>query len=217
MSLSTLRTENDKSCQYNKPEDWINWSHQFRLRAKTLNLWQYIDPDNQEPWPIRPSAPLIRSYRRRPEPQPSVSTPKPVSKQKGKGKATQQPGPSTRPSTRSTPSEEDAIEVDVLNTMAELTPNDKAEYQHDWQVFIFLSKDYKDHQDKLEKLVTWTLSTISYTLQQTCCIKNELLDQWYLSLQETGIVYEENLLPEARERYQQAVKQMTKPLKSFEN
>jgi hypothetical protein len=220
MSLSTLSniaSTNNKPCQYHKPEDWINWSHQFRLRAQTLNLWQYIQPEGPEDWPERPMAPLVQSYTAR---HITVQATVRTNTSRAKGKAPQEPGLSTRNTVRGhqdTPSDSDDTEPLVPTSISDLTAEAKLDYQHDWSVFTFLAKDFDKHQTAIKELTTWTLSTVSYTMQQTCCIENQTLDQWYSNLQETGLVYEENLLPDARDRYRKSVSILTKPPKSFES
>lgn len=224
MSLSTLSNNssiNNAKCHYNKPEEWVNWSHQFRLRAQTLNLWQFFGTDGEE-WPEKPQPPLIRQYSAKQPPQSGAST------SKGKGKTPVIPGLSTRSTIRGrdTPEEEeeesDQEEAGLSypkppSHPQELTTEERSRYQYDWTVFTYLAKEYKEHQSAVKELTTWTLSTVSYTLQQTCCIEQQGLDIWYQNLQQTGIVYEENLLPDARERYQKAVVALTKLPKSFEN
>ena len=105
----------------------------------------------------------------------------------------------------------------ILTLISDLTPDAKLDYQHDWSVFTFLAKDYDKHQTAVKELTTWTLSTVLYTIQQTCYIENQTIDQWYSNLQETSRVYEENLLLDAQDRYRKAVNPLTKALKSFES
>jgi hypothetical protein len=45
--------------------DWINWSREFRIKARPLNLWTYIEPDKNIPWPIQPIAPNMANYPKR--------------------------------------------------------------------------------------------------------------------------------------------------------
>lgn len=135
MSLSTLSniasTNNTKPCQYNKPEDWINWSHQFRLRAQTQNLWQYIQPEGLEDWPERPMAPLVQSYTAR---HIAVQASGRTNTSKAKGKAPHEPGLSTRNTVRrlqETPSDIDDNDTPIPTSISDLTPEAKLDYQHD--------------------------------------------------------------------------------------
>ena len=62
MALSN--TGKPDSVRFDKPQDWFNWSPKFKGKAKNLNLWDYINPDDKTPWPIRPTPLLSQSTQK---------------------------------------------------------------------------------------------------------------------------------------------------------
>ncbi|KAG7402953.1 hypothetical protein Forpe1208_v016701 [Fusarium oxysporum f. sp. rapae] len=56
-----------------------------------------------------------------------------------------------------------------------------------------------------QKLVEFVLKTVSATYQKTSCVTGDRLDKWYQELRRSGVVYNERLRPEARDKYHKAV------------
>ncbi|RYP31782.1 hypothetical protein DL768_011160 [Monosporascus sp. mg162] len=50
---------------YTGPKDWDKFKDEFKTRAKGYNLWDYIDPDQNVPWPVKPTAPDMTFYPER--------------------------------------------------------------------------------------------------------------------------------------------------------
>jgi hypothetical protein len=190
--------------------DWIRWSKEFRLRAVALDIWKYIDPEAVSPWPTQPIAPELHSYTRRNARATIRVAPVRPS------------GSNARPSTRrvssrtTSPETEADANQSLLMSISDLTPEGKADYQYDWSTYIHRSKEYKEHKTAVKELVTWTLSTISPTLREICCHEQTTLTAWYKALRQTGSAYEENLISDARTKYQQAIKPLTKVPRSFD-
>ena len=61
-SFNTGRTD---SIRFDKPQDWPNWSPEFKGKAKNLDLQDYINPDNKALQPTRPIAPAVTDYTKR--------------------------------------------------------------------------------------------------------------------------------------------------------
>ena len=58
-------SSNTDKINYTSPRDWVNWSYDFRSRARTTRLWDYINPDTLKPWLNEPIPPNITDYPRR--------------------------------------------------------------------------------------------------------------------------------------------------------
>jgi hypothetical protein len=53
------------SVRFDKRQDWPNWYPEFKGKAKNLDLWDYINPDDKTPWPMWPIAPTVADYAKR--------------------------------------------------------------------------------------------------------------------------------------------------------
>jgi hypothetical protein len=196
--MSTDTSSSNTTTRYDHPKDCINWTKEFRLRARASNLWNYINPEGPIPWPTQPLAPNMADYPRK-----LIRI------------ETRASGPSSRNVTPAASYEE--VDPDhVPTSISEMTTEGKANYQHDWSTYVFLSKEYKEHRTNLEKLITWIISTTSKTIWITCCKEEETMDKWYLALKATGAAYERNRVPDARAKYQQAIKPLSKLPRNFD-
>jgi hypothetical protein len=66
---------------FNHPKDWVDWSHEFRTKARALDLWDHIDPDTLSPWPTKPTPLNLANYPKklvRPETRASSQTQTPT-------------------------------------------------------------------------------------------------------------------------------------------
>lgn len=182
---------------FNHPKDWIDWSHEFRTKARALKLWDYIDPETLKPWATEPTAPDFADY------------PKKLTRLETRASS----------STAQTPSHT-MEEIDTRNpptSVAEMTAEGRASYQLDWSAYVFQTKEYERHSTNLEKLISWVFSTTSKTLLKTCCREGETLDEWYQAFKKVGSAYEDNRIPDARARYQRAIKPLSKLPKNFDD
>ncbi|KAF4340967.1 hypothetical protein FBEOM_5106 [Fusarium beomiforme] len=166
----------ERAITYASPEDWDTWSNEFKKLAHAYDLWQYIDPSDRIRWPHRPELPEIRDYPRQADPDDPES-------------GTMTPSSDYVPPRR----------------IGELSPEGKAEYEHDLRIYSLKETAYRETKKQEQKLVEFVLKTVSATYQKTSCVTGDRLDKWYQELQRSGVVYNERLRPEARDKYHKAV------------
>ncbi|KAL8376599.1 hypothetical protein RB595_007616 [Gaeumannomyces hyphopodioides] len=97
-----------------------------------------------------------------------------------------------------------------------MTAKGKANYQHDWNTYIFLEKQYDKFRSSILTLTDWVLNTVSETYKLTICHEDKNLAEWYRALEKTGKVHEHRLKGEARDRYRASVKPLTKLPRNFD-
>ncbi|KAL8366239.1 hypothetical protein RB595_004825 [Gaeumannomyces hyphopodioides] len=190
--------------QYTSPEDWELWSNEFRRKARSHNVWQFIDPSTRQEWPIAPVRPSYSDY------------PKKGSRQTTRNQSHSQPSGSD---TIVVPGSHDNDDIDLSNhpsCISEMTAEGKADYQHDWNTYIFLEKQYDKFRSSILTLTDWVLNTVSETYKLTICHEDKNLAEWYRTLEETGKVHEHRLKGEARDRYRASVKPLTKLPRDFD-
>ncbi|TXB98351.1 hypothetical protein FocTR4_00012983 [Fusarium oxysporum f. sp. cubense] len=166
----------ERTISYASPEDWDSWSNEFKKLAHAYDLWQYIDPTDRIRWPQRPELPEIRDYPRQADPDDPDS-------------GTMTPGSDYVPPRR----------------IGELTSEGRAEYEHDIRIYSLKETAYRETKKQEQKLVEFVLKTVSATYQKTSCVTGDRLDKWYQELRRSGVVYNERLRPEARDKYHKAV------------
>uniref|UniRef100_A0A0D2XT93 Uncharacterized protein n=1 Tax=Fusarium oxysporum (strain Fo5176) TaxID=660025 RepID=A0A0D2XT93_FUSOF len=166
----------ERTISYASPEDWDSWSNEFKKLAHAYDLWQYIDPTDRIRWPQRPELPEIRDYPRQADPDDPDS-------------GTMTPGSDYVPPRR----------------IRELTSEGRAEYEHDIRIYSLKETAYRETKKQEQKLVEFVLKTVSATYQKTSCVTGDRLDKWYQELRRSGVVYNERLRPEARDKYHKAV------------
>ncbi|KAJ4223938.1 hypothetical protein NW757_014368 [Fusarium falciforme] len=166
----------ERTIAYSSPEDWDTWSNEFKKLAHAYDLWQYIDPTDRIRWPRRPELPEIRDYPK----QAGLDDPE---------SGTITPSSDYVPPRR----------------IGELTTEGKAEYEHDLRIYSLKETAYRETKKQEQKLVEFVLKTVSPTYQKTCCTTGDRLDKWYQELRRSGVVYNERLRPEARDKYHKAV------------
>ncbi|KAL9563919.1 hypothetical protein ACKAV7_011954 [Fusarium commune] len=89
--------------------------------------------------------------------------------------------------------------------IGELTSEGRAEYEHDIRIYSLKETAYRETKKQEQKLVEFVLKTVSATYQKTSCVTGDRLDKWYQELRRSGVVYNERLRPEARDKYHKAV------------
>ncbi|TXB96780.1 hypothetical protein FocTR4_00012038 [Fusarium oxysporum f. sp. cubense] len=87
----------------------------------------------------------------------------------------------------------------------ELTSEERAEYEHDIRIYSLKETAYRETKKQEQKLVEFVLKTVSAMYQKTSCVTGDRLDKWYQELRRSGVVYNERLRPEARDKYHKAV------------
>ena len=63
MSTSTAVT-----VRYDTAKDWVVYGNALCYKAKSLDLWQYINPETLKPWPTEPEEPNISVYHYKDQP-----------------------------------------------------------------------------------------------------------------------------------------------------
>jgi hypothetical protein len=157
-----------------------------------------MNPDTPKPWPIEPTAPKYADY---PKKLVRIGT-----------RASSQ---SSQTQAQGTIQVEEVDHEHQATSVAEMTSDGRAAYQLAWHEYVFKAKDYKEHIANKEKLIAWIISTVSATYRKTCCTEGDSLDKWYQGFQKIGSAYEDNRIPDAREKYQLAIKPLSKLPKDF--
>jgi hypothetical protein len=192
MSTPTSKTN---SVRYDYPKDWVNWSREFRIKARSLNLWIYIEPDKNIPWPEQPVAPHIANY------------PKKIVRTETRS--------SSASRTTATPAPEEVDHETAPKSVGEMTGEGKSNYQLDLSYYSLMTKEFKDYRTNLDKMVDWITSTTSPLIRKTCCKEDMTIDEWYLEFQQTGSAYERDRIADARTKYQAAIKPLSKLPRKF--
>jgi len=190
MASTTTKSE---SVRFDKPEDWIKFSREFRIQARNLDLWIYIDPENKIPWLGKPVRPEISNY-----PKKLVRA-------------------STRASsqTSATPAPEEVDPRSTPSALSEMTAEGKADFLHDRQEYLELQKVYDKHRTNVTTLSNWIVSTTATAIRESCCDEDKTIDEWYLAFKQTGAPYEALQVINLRTRYQAAIKPLSKMPRNF--
>lgn len=60
MTTSTASTRSEPF--YKGTQDWVDWKGAFRIKAERLELWCFIDPASNLPWPTAPRLPIPQDF-----------------------------------------------------------------------------------------------------------------------------------------------------------
>jgi len=101
-------------------------------------------------------------------------------------------------------------------SVTDLTPAGKADYNLDWAGYLHDDRKCDKIAASVTALQSWVLATVSTDFQMSCCPENSTLDVWYRALELSGASYQRNRVADVRERYQRAVKPLTKAPRNFE-
>ncbi|RYP33639.1 hypothetical protein DL768_011087 [Monosporascus sp. mg162] len=180
---------------YSGPKDWDKFKDEFKTRAKGYDLWDHIDPDQNVPWPVKPTAPVIASYPKR----------------------------RVRQTTRATSaSSEGTLQVEEIdhtghptNTL-EMTTEGRQAYNQDFATYTYLDREYKTFRKNSNELMKWVLDSVSPSIKQTCLSPDDDLRGWYAKLQQSGKVYDSRLLMNTKREYEERLKQAPKAAKRFD-
>jgi hypothetical protein len=191
-----MSTNTNTTVTYTHPKDSVVWTQEFRDKARALELWDYINPETLEPWPKKPTKPNLAKY--------PTKTVRPSAR-----------APSHSTQTQGSQAEEEPTPAPT--SIGDLTAEGKASYQQDWSEYLHDDKHYQIFLANKEKLISWIYSTVSTTYRKTCCIEGQTLDKWYSAFKKIGLSYETNRIPDARARYQRAIKPLSKLPKNFDD
>ena len=184
------------------PDDWEPWDLEFQSKARSVEIWDKIDPENDNEdgvatiqWLKKPKRPEISSYAKRKEPTTL---------------------------TRAQSSSADTIIVEEQHdprgkpkSAAEMTADARAAFNIDFSIYKEESKDYTDEKDAIDKLKSWVHKTVSKHYIQAACAPEDDLHNWYANLKEHVGVTDAQLKVRARDRYREAVKPLAKAPKNW--
>ena len=178
------------SVRFDQPQDWIKYGREFRIKAKSLSVWIYIDPDNRIPWLIEPVTPMISDY-----PKKIVRVETRVS--------------SSRTLSDAIPIPEETDLNAVPRTITEMIIDGRASYQLDLSNYMYLDKKFKDFRMNLDKLTDWITSITASSIRESYCDEDKTMDEWYLVFKQTGSVYEDTQIVRIRTKYQAMIKPLS--------
>ena len=184
-------SDKSTSVRFDTPQDGIKYCREFRIKAKSLDIWDYINPDDsiQIDWPIIPIAPKISNY------------PKKLVRTSTRGRSSQ----ASTQTLQGTPVPEEVDLEGHPRTISEITSEGRILYLQEMSAYRFLNKEYKEHRTKVDKIITWITETTSTTIRESCCNEDQTLNVWYKNFLKTGSVYEGIQVVTINNRYQSAI------------
>ena len=187
------------------PKDMIRWEPEFKSKAISLDLWDYVNPEGKIPWPTKPREPQLSDYPK-----------KPVRTTDRAGVETRSSSSSTQTETI-TPAPEEINNGGIARTIAELTAEGKENYKFETSTFMHKEKQYAIHRSNYDKFLDWIKSTVSPAIRTTCCDVNKTPDEWFINLKALGRPYEYTKKDDITEKYRQMMlKPLTKTPRPFD-
>ncbi|KAF6514078.1 hypothetical protein HZS61_006334 [Fusarium oxysporum f. sp. conglutinans] len=180
MSLSKPQKEG-LTATLSKPEDFLNWEHEFLLQAHRLGLQQHLK--SKTFLGDEPAIPDIRKRR-------YTKT------------ATAQ-----RTIRSHTAESQDGAPDDIQETangtwsISDLTDQGQKIFQQDLTFYQLQEKVFEKQKTALGTLQDWVIRTVSPSLIQTCCQSNESIYEWHRNLRARCGRTEEDETKDARNRY----------------
>ncbi|RYO83460.1 hypothetical protein DL764_009458 [Monosporascus ibericus] len=175
---------------YKGPKDWDRFKGEFQSRAYAFDIWDFIDPDQDDPWPTRPKEPEISSY------------PKKLVRQM-----------TTRAASSSTEGTVQVEKVDLTghptNTLKMITEGKQA-YTQDFAAYTYKDRKYETFRKSVSELTKWVLESVSPAIKKTSLFPGKNLREWYAKLAESGKVYDTRLLINTQREYRERLKQASK-------
>ncbi|RYP87917.1 hypothetical protein DL769_000369 [Monosporascus sp. CRB-8-3] len=180
---------------YNGPKDWDRFKGEFQARACALDIWDYIDPDQSLPWPVRPTEPDITSYpKRRLRPQTCTNT----------------------PSSEGTLSLEEVDHTSQPASTLEMTTEGRQAYNQDFTAYTYKDRKYDTFRKSNNDLTKWVLESMSPAVKETSLLPGKNLREWYAKLAESGKVYDSRLLINTQREYRERLKQASKSARKLD-
>ncbi|KAG7413330.1 hypothetical protein Forpi1262_v017042 [Fusarium oxysporum f. sp. raphani] len=180
MSLSKPQKEG-LTATLSKPEDFLNWEHEFLLQAHRLGLQQHLK--SKTFLGDEPAIPDIRKRR-------YTKT------------ATAQ-----RTIRSHTAESQDGAPDDIQETangtwsISDLTDQGQKIFQQDLTFYQLQEKVFEKQKTALGTLQDWVIRTVSPSLIQTCCQSHESIYEWHRNLRARCGRTEEDETKDARNRY----------------
>ena len=193
-----MTTQPTESVSLKGPEDWETWNTQFKSKAISTDIWRLISPDEDQDFAEKPTPPKIGDY------------------DKKLTRETRSQSSSATAAAAAQGSQQPVIhieEVDYANkptTAAEMTSAARQAFQLDWTMYQHEFKIYTAEREAIDKLRNWVLKTASEHLIRTACDPEDTLRGWYRKLKEQVGVSATKQMSEARSRYKEANKPLTK-------
>ena|SRR5438270_653297 len=186
-------SQSTETITLNGTEDWEPWSTQFKAKAVASELWDLINPEEEEPAPfeMKPAPPKVQDYDKRLVARDTRSQ-----------------------SSGATLGEEVDTTANPRNT-SEMTKAAQTAFQLDWSMYTHQSKLYTEQKDAIEKLKNWVLKTTNTHLIRTACTPTDTIKKWYANLEEQVGVNDAKQRKDARERYKMAIKPLSKQPKDI--
>ncbi|PWI64364.1 hypothetical protein PCL_10533 [Purpureocillium lilacinum] len=195
-------------------EDWGRWDEEFRTKATSVRLWDFIDPESDETLMNKPERPDTQAYYRRVPPR----TSEPESQT---SRQTRHSGHSSQTRRQSSPSDpvitlpESTDPHLRARTVSKLTTEDKSSFIFEWRVYEQDYREYKEQEANCEKLKAWVTDTVDYGVRQSSCLPMWDLRTWYTNLKTSVGATEREQQTAARRKYQAATAPLTKYPKDF--
>jgi hypothetical protein len=182
--MSANRSSSVDLVALNRQEDWEAWNHELMSRAVAANLWECIDPDNDEDFLEKPEKPGFSQFRKRVVPAQTRS--------------------SQTPSARATPAPE-LVTNEQARSAEDLTTEARQQYGLMWSIFQHDAKQYEIQRAAIKELKSWILKTVSENYIRTSCPPQENLRTWCKNLKENVGVTNERLKADVRDKYRKAI------------
>ncbi|KAH7465077.1 hypothetical protein FOMA001_g13637 [Fusarium oxysporum f. sp. matthiolae] len=180
MSLSKPQKEG-LTATLSKPEDFLNWEHEFLLQAHRLGLQQHLK--SKTFLGDEPAIPDIRKrrYTKTATAQRTIRS-------------------HTAESQDGTP---DDIQETVNGTwsISDLTDQGQKIFQQDLTFYQLQEKIFEKQKNALGTLQDWVIRTVSPSLIQTCCQSHESIYEWHRNLRARCGRTEADETKDARNRY----------------
>ncbi|RYC65525.1 hypothetical protein CHU98_g675 [Xylaria longipes] len=145
-----------------KLEDYTLWNRAFMVKAVSLDLWEYLQPEGRSKWPTPPKMPEYKDYPK-----------KAINRQ-------------TRSQSSATIAEEEIEPDGVPRNLLEMTKEGKENYQAEWNRYIDLKRDYEIHRKHVADLTTWMSEFVSIDYKRTTFDPFKSIDEWYDKLRDSG-------------------------------
>lgn len=176
------------------PEDWDAWNNEFQSKATAFNLWEQIDPANENPeaFLTKPPEPKLEDHAaKRPIPVPDV-------------------GSSSTQGSRS-----ETVDASPPISITRLTTEGQKTYQLAISIYTLRLKEHSEQHAHIRDLKNWITSTIAPTYRTTACKPTATIRDWYAKIKEEAGATESMIISDAKEKYKKAIAQLMKPPKDF--
>ncbi|TXB98000.1 hypothetical protein FocTR4_00017148 [Fusarium oxysporum f. sp. cubense] len=180
MSLSKPQKEG-LTATLSRPEDFLNWEHEFLLQAHRLGLQQHLKSKT-----FLGDEPAIPDIRKRRYTKTAIAQ---------------------RTIRSHTAESQDGAPDDIQETangtwsISDLTDQGQKIFQQDLTFYQLQEKVFEKQKNALGTLQDWVIRTVSPSLIQTCCQSHESIYEWHRNLRARCGRTEADETKDARNRY----------------